>query len=96
VLGYARIANDFVIPAIVKASNSELAPLSNIEKSNNVIITLGSRQVERLHSPGTGFQIKGTATFLKYGDNFNTIKQRFSWARAAVEVKVNSVIQTLQ
>jgi predicted dehydrogenase len=29
VLGYARIANNFVIPAIVKASNSELAPLSD-------------------------------------------------------------------
>ena len=68
---------------------------ANIKKNNNVLITLGSREVQGFHTLGTGFQIKGTATFLKSGDNFNLIKQKFSWARAAVEVKIISVTQTL-
>jgi hypothetical protein len=51
--------------------------------------------VQGFHGPGTGFLISGTVAFLKHGPEFDDIKSRFPWARAAVEIKVTSVEQTL-
>lgn len=68
---------------------------SNIEKDNHVLITVGSRDVQGFNGPGTGFLINGTAAFLKSGPEFDDIKSRFPWARAAVEIKVTSAKQTL-
>jgi hypothetical protein len=68
----------------------------NINKSNEVLITIGSREVEGLSGyPGTGYLIKGTASFEKSGPEFDDVKERFPWARAALKVKVNSATQTL-
>lgn len=68
---------------------------SNIKKDNHVIVTIGSREVEGAHGPGTGFLINGTAAFLYQGPEFDDVKSRLPWARAAVEIKVNSADQTL-
>lgn len=67
----------------------------NIKVNNKVLITLGAREVEGLIGKGTGFLIKGTAEFKKNGVNFETVKGRFLWARAALEVKIDSITQTL-
>lgn len=68
---------------------------SNIEKNHNVQVTLGSREVAGFNGPGTGFLVTGTAAFLKEGPDFDEIKKAFPWARAAVEIKIESVKQTL-
>lgn len=68
---------------------------ANVEKNNNVLLTLGSREVQGFRGPGTGFLIKGTAVFIKSGEHFDVIKQRFSWARAAMEITILSATQTL-
>lgn len=68
---------------------------SNIEKNNEVQVTLGSREVQGFHSPGTGFLIKGTMSFIKDGNDFELIKKSYPWARAAGEIKINSAVQTL-
>lgn len=68
---------------------------ANIAKDNKVLITLGSREVEGNQGPGTGFLIKGTAAFQTAGPNFDAVKQRFTWARAALEVTITSATQTL-
>lgn len=68
---------------------------SNIEKNNKVQMTVGSREVEGFHGPGTGFRINGTAAFLKSGADFDRIKQVYPWARAVVEITIESVTQTL-
>lgn len=68
---------------------------SNIEKNNKVKVTFGSRDVEGFHSMGTGFSISGTMTFIKEGAEIDLIKQKYPWARAAGEIKIDSVIQTL-
>lgn len=68
---------------------------SNIKEDNHVLITLGSREVNGFNGPGTGFLITGTASFLKQGPEFDEIKKGFPWARAAVEIKIESVKQTL-
>ena len=68
---------------------------ANIALNNQVLVTLGSSKVHGLQGPGAGFLIKGTATFLKEGAEFDTMKSRFAWARAALSITVDSATQTI-
>jgi hypothetical protein len=67
----------------------------NLGKDRRVQMTLGSREVEGLHGRGAGFLIRGTGAFLTSGPDFASVKERFPWARAAVEISIESVTQTL-
>ena len=67
----------------------------NLSKRNSVLLTAGSRQVEGKHGPGTGFLIAGTAQFLSAGTEYDMIKVKFPWARAALKVSVTKITQTL-
>lgn len=68
---------------------------ANIAVNNQVLVTLGSSKVQGLQGPGTGFLIKGTATFLKEGAQYDAVRSRFSWARAALSITVESATQTI-
>jgi hypothetical protein len=68
---------------------------ANVAKHPKVLVTMGSREVEGSHGPGTGFLVEGTAAFETSGDNFAAVKGRFPWARAALVVTITSVTQTL-
>lgn len=68
---------------------------ANVEKNNNILLTLGSREVQGFRGPGAGFLIKGTATFIKSGEQFDIVKKRFSWVRATMEITILSATQTL-
>jgi len=67
----------------------------NIENNHLVKLTIGSREVQGLSNRGTGFLITGTAKFVKDGPRFNMIKEKFSWARAALEITIITAVQTL-
>jgi hypothetical protein len=67
----------------------------NIAGNNTVRLTIGSREVQGLSFKGTGFLITGTAKFVKEGPLFNMIKEKFSWARAALEITIETLKQTL-
>ena len=66
-----------------------------VEKNHNVLITLGTKEVEGKMGPGTGYLIKGIAKFMKSGPEFDSMKQKFSWANRVLEVTVSSVNQTI-
>ena len=68
---------------------------ANVAKNPKVLLTMGSREVEGSHGPGTGFLVEGSAAFLSSGPEFEKMKSRFPWVRAALEVTVVSVTQTL-
>lgn len=68
---------------------------ANIAHNDRVLVTLGSREVQGFHSMGTGFLIKGTAAFVHEGRGFEEVKQSFPWARAVLEIRPESVTQTL-
>jgi hypothetical protein len=89
---YIRITGDERILIPVGGMNTTEA---NVEKNNGILLTVGSREVEGFHGPGTGFLVTGNAAFLKIGPLFDGIKQRFPWARAALEITVISAVQTL-
>lgn len=67
----------------------------NVAKNNKILVTVGSKEVEGSHGPGAGFLVEGTAVFLTSGPQFEAVKQRFPWARAALEITVISATQTL-
>ena len=66
-----------------------------VEDNNTVLLTLGTKEVEGKMGPGTGYLIKGTAKFMKVGQEFDMVKQRFSWANRVLEITVSSVKQTI-
>ena len=68
---------------------------ANVAKNPKVLLTLGCREVQGMHGPGTGFLVEGAATFLTSGPAFEATKERFPWARAVMEVAVSAVTQTL-
>lgn len=68
---------------------------SNLQKNSKVMVTLGSREVQGFHSKGTGFLIIGTASIVLKGREFEIMKQSFPWARAIIEIKPESITQTL-
>ena len=67
---------------------------ANIAFNSEVQITLGSSKVLGLHGPGAGFLIKGRATFVTSGPDFDLLKSKFDWLRATVAVAPNSITQT--
>ncbi len=82
--------NTFLIPAGYMNKTEK-----NITRDNHVLVTVGTREVQGLHGPGTGFLIEGTATFNESGPAFDSVKHRFPWARAALEIKIDLATQTL-
>ncbi|MBJ6725557.1 pyridoxamine 5'-phosphate oxidase family protein [Geomesophilobacter sediminis] len=68
---------------------------ANIAADNKVVITCGSSKVAGNLGPGTGFLIKGTAEFISTGPDFESMKTKYPWARAALSVTITSATQTL-
>ena len=67
----------------------------NLSQNNAVILSIASKEIEGYNSKGTGFILTGTTRFLKSGEDFSRMKEKFSWARAVLEVTVTSAKQTL-
>jgi hypothetical protein len=68
---------------------------ANIAFNDQVLITLGSRNVAGNIGPGTGFLIKGKASIETSGPDFEATREKFSWARAVMAVTATSIEQTL-
>jgi flavin reductase (DIM6/NTAB) family NADH-FMN oxidoreductase RutF len=68
---------------------------SNLKQNNKVLMTIGSREVQGFHSMGTGFLIKAEAAFISQGAEFDEMKRKFPWVRAILDIKAESVTQTL-
>ncbi|MGL4947618.1 MAG: pyridoxamine 5'-phosphate oxidase family protein [Cetobacterium sp.] len=82
--------NKILIPAAAMIK-TEL----NINTNNNVKITLGSHEVMGYRYMGTGFLVTGTAKFLKSGDHFDMMKNKYSFLTRVLEITVSSYKQTL-
>lgn len=67
----------------------------NIAVNNEVLLTAGSSKVRGNQGAGTGFLIKGTASFVSTGPDFEVVKARYRWARATLVVDVSAATQTL-
>jgi hypothetical protein len=83
-------ANRILLPSWAMRKTEE-----KVDKNNNVLLTLGSRDVDGRMGPGTGFLVKGTATFISSGPEFDMMKDKFSFLTRVLEVTVSSVKQTI-
>ena len=68
----------------------------NVEANSRVILTLGSKEVLGYKDyQGTGFVIEGTAKYLTSGEEFDMMKEKFSFLSRVLEITVENLKQTI-
>lgn len=67
----------------------------NLRLNPKVRLSVANREVQGLSYKGTGFIVEGTGAFLTEGPDFEAVKARFPWARAAFAVTVLATEQKL-
>ena len=68
----------------------------NINVNNKVKLTLGSKDVLGYKDyQGTGFLINGTAKYLSSGDEYDFMKNKFSFLTRVLEITVGTAKQML-
>ncbi|MHC1717448.1 MAG: pyridoxamine 5'-phosphate oxidase family protein [Acidaminococcaceae bacterium] len=82
--------NKILIPAAAMFKTEE-----NINANPKVKLTIGSKEVMGYNYMGTGFLLEGTAKFLKDGDYFKMMREKYSFLTRVLEITVNSCKQTL-
>lgn len=89
---YIRVTDDgrLLIPAGYMHQTE-----ANIAHNSNVLMTLGSSKVQGIRGAGTGFLIKGKASFITSGPDYEFMKEKFSWMRATLVITIESATQTL-
>lgn len=82
--------NKILIPAAAMIKTEE-----NININPKVKLTIGSHEVMGYRYMGTGFLLEGTAKFLKSGDYFKMMLDKFPFLTRVLEITVSSCKQTL-
>ena len=67
----------------------------NLKNRNEMILSIASRKIEGYKGTGTGFIITGSTRFITAGEDFDRMKEKFTWMRAILEVTVTSAKQML-
>ncbi len=68
----------------------------NVNVNSTVKLALGCREVPGYKDyPGTGFVVTGTARYIEAGEEFDMMKNKFSFLTRVFEVNVESAKQTL-
>ena len=68
----------------------------NVLVNNKIKISLGSKNVLGFKDyPGTGFIIEGTANYIETGEEFDMMKEKYSWLTRVLEITVDTAKQML-
>ena len=68
----------------------------NVDVNNKVKITLGSKEVLGYKDyQGTGFLIDGSARYISEGEEYDFMKEKFSFLTRVMEITVDSAKQML-
>jgi hypothetical protein len=68
----------------------------NVNVNCKVKLTLGSKEVLGYKDyPGTGFLINGTAKYISSGDEYDFMKEKFSFLTRVLEITVDTAKQML-
>ena len=68
----------------------------NVNVNSHVKLTLGSKDVSGYKDyPGTGFLIDGTARYFSAGDEYDFMKNKFSFLTRVLEITVETAKQML-
>ncbi len=63
----------------------------NLSLDNRVKLLIASRQVHGSRTPGQGCEITGTGELVTTGAVADEVKEKFSWARGALVIRVEKV-----
>lgn len=98
----AHVANTWNSYLVIVEGNKILIPAAamvrtekNININPKVKLTMGTKEVMGYRSMGTGFLLEGTAKFLKNGEYFDMMKEKYPFLTRVLEVTVDSSKQTL-
>lgn len=98
----AHVVNTWNSYLVTKNGNTLMIPAYAMRKTekkttqnSNVLLTVGSKEVNGHRGPGAGFLLEGTATFISSGPDFDMMKEKFSFLTRVLEVTVTSLKQTL-
>jgi Pyridoxamine 5''-phosphate oxidase. len=98
----AHVSNTWNSYLVVVEGNKILIPAAamikieeNININPKVKLTIGAKEVMGYRYMGTGFLLEGTAKFLKNGEHFNMMKEKYPFLTRVLEVTVDSCKQTL-
>ena len=68
----------------------------NVEVNPQVKLSLGSKDVLGYKDyPGTGFLISGTAAYIESGEEYDRMKNKFSFLTRVLEIRVDNAKQML-
>ena len=68
----------------------------NVNVNNNIKLSLGSKEVLGYKDyQGTGFVVNGTAKYINSGDEYDFMKEKFSFLTRVLEITVDSAKQML-
>ena len=81
--------DNFIIP--VAGMNTMEAILSY---NDDVLVTVGSKEIEGLHGAGAGFLLSGKAAIFHEGAECDQIKADYPWARAMMKITIKDFVQT--
>lgn len=85
---YIKVEENKLLIPVGRMNKTE----DNLKINNEVLLTLGSREVMGKKSMGCGFLLKGKAIMI---NDQTTISKLFPWARKTLVVEVYEVTQTL-
>ncbi|MFV0466127.1 MAG: pyridoxamine 5'-phosphate oxidase family protein [Lachnospiraceae bacterium] len=67
----------------------------NVMSNNQVIMTFGSPDVQGKMYMGTGFVVEGPASFLREGEVFDEMKEKFPFLTKVLVIKAEKIKQTI-
>ena len=98
-----HVANTWNSYLVVTADERILIPAygfrkteKNVEVNSHVKLTLGSKDVLGYKDyPGTGFLVDGTARYISSGEEYDFMKNKFSFLTRVLEITVETAKQML-
>lgn len=67
----------------------------NLAKDSRIEMLCATQQVQGIHGPGKGCRIRGTGQIQTSGEFAEAAREKFTWARAVLVVKVEEVSEQL-
>jgi len=67
----------------------------NLKANDSIALLVGSKNAPGKSGSGTGYRLMGKGMLMENGKYFDLVKEKYSWARAALVVEVETAEQLL-
>lgn len=98
----AHVANTWNSYVTVTDDDRLLLPVGGMAKTQQnleidpvVKLSIANREVQGMYYKGCGFLVVGKANISDSSEEFKVMKKNFPWARATMEIIIDSIKQTL-